>query len=101
MKYVLDERDKSKPWYKGMSNMTEEEMNEWMKRECKSALIVSIELLIMGIVGIVVYFISEDKAKALNVIYLIAGIIAGMGLLTILIITSQYRHMILVKEERQ
>lgn len=100
MKYVLDEKDRARPWYKGMSNMEKEEIDEWFKNECRAALMIGIELLVFGIVGIVLWLISPDNPNRESPLYLIMGVNIGMGFTVLVMLESSYRHVKLTKEEK-
>lgn len=100
MKYVLDEKDRARPWYKGMSNMEKEEIDEWFKNECRAALMIGVELLVFGIVGIVLWLISPDNPNRESLLYLIMGVNIGMGFMVLIMLECSYRHVKLTKEEK-
>lgn len=61
MKYVLDDRDRSRPWYKGMNNMTPGEMDDYWKAMVKSALLLLLMIGGMIVCTIVIIALSTNS----------------------------------------
>lgn len=97
MKMVLDETDRKKPWYKGMYNMNDEELDEYWREERKNAIVIVFEMLILIVVGVIFYFIDEENGK--NVIFLTIGMDIVLLFLVITVLDNLRTRIRLVKEE--
>ena len=100
MKMILDDKDRSRPWYKGMVNMSEEDIDEWWKGQLRSIKIIIMEMLVIAMFGVICYFLSDDKQNILEVIYTLIGFDMALGMVILVCYDGNRKRMRLLKEER-
>lgn len=102
MKYVLDEKDRMRPWYRGMSNMTDDEMDHWFREQLK--LLGILIAMVLGMIGLYTVLTltsshMEDYEKELFLTGTIC-LMTGVMIAELSVIPSMLRKMRLVREER-
>lgn len=96
---VLDDKDREKPWYKGLSNMNDDEIDGYWKKECRSAMVVIVEMLILAVIGVIMMFIDAGAGE--KAMFLIIGADAILLMVVMLGLDGDYKRIKLVREERR
>lgn len=100
MRLALDDKDRIRPWYKGMNNMTPGEMDDWLTFQRKEFYKVMALMVIAPAILMVVYALNMDEKGVYEYTLIVSGICLGMILLSLEAILTQYKRVRLVKEEK-
>lgn len=101
MKYVLDNGDKKRPWYKGMDNMTPGELDDWIRFQRTEFYKIMVLLVITPVLMAITYALfNTDKDGLYEYMMIVTGICLGMFLVELTALMEQYKRVRLVKEEK-
>ena len=96
---VLDDKDREKPWYKGLSNMNDDEIDGYWKKECRSAMWLIVEMLILAVIGVILMFIDAGAGEKTMLVIMGADAVVLMVVMSVL--DGEHKRIKLVREERR
>jgi len=102
MKMVLEEKDRRRPWYRGMADMTPGEIDDLWKSTLKSVAIITVMFAVMLAVYILIIWLDSEtwKDNSGKVIGLSLGIMLTHIMYSFCYIDTLRQRRKLVKEDK-